>query len=254
MSYVLFHVRSQLSLALFISIPLYGQIVLNEVMFDPAGSDQTDEFIEIVNVDSLFSIDLTGWRIGDEGGDEELIDAGMGMILAPGHYAVIFDQDYFPEKSAYQSIIPVNALILAIDRSTFGSRGLSNSRVETIRLMNGEGLLMIEYMYTIGNRPGRSDEKIDLFGGNDSSNWDDSCCIHGTPGLPNSVSQPLTESVQVEIHPNPFSPDDDGFEDTTEIHYGFPSREVNLHLCIYDIKGRLRCRLVGGESVRRAPP
>ena len=53
--------------------PLWGQVVLSEVMFDPAGSEFYDEFVEVQNVGDQ-AVDLTGWRVGD--GEETHIIEG----------------------------------------------------------------------------------------------------------------------------------------------------------------------------------
>lgn len=59
-------------------------VVLTEVMFDPAGSDLTDEFVEIQYGGSL-EVDLIGWAIGD-GTDRDAIGVlGGGTLIGPGH-------------------------------------------------------------------------------------------------------------------------------------------------------------------------
>lgn len=52
----------------------YPELYLSELFPDPASpqSDSTDEFIEIYNPNS-FAVDLSGWKLRDEGGDEFII-------------------------------------------------------------------------------------------------------------------------------------------------------------------------------------
>ena len=41
-----------------------GQILLSEVMADPAGSEHHDEFVEVLNTGHTDTLDLSGWRVG----------------------------------------------------------------------------------------------------------------------------------------------------------------------------------------------
>ncbi|MCK4821781.1 lamin tail domain-containing protein, partial [bacterium] len=53
-------------LAVFIlaaTLPIFSQVIFNEVMFDPLGSEYSDEFVEIVNLSPADSVDLTGWHL-----------------------------------------------------------------------------------------------------------------------------------------------------------------------------------------------
>jgi len=59
-----------------------------------------------------------------------------------------------------------------------------------------------------------------------------------TPCKENSVSVAYVDNIKLEIKPNPFSPDGDGFEDELKIKYTLPLKS-NLTLRIYDTKGRL---------------
>jgi flagellar hook assembly protein FlgD len=68
-----------------------------------------------------------------------------------------------------------------------------------------------------------------------------------TPGRKNSVSVDYSNTIQLSIQPNPFSPDGDGFEDEAVFSYTLPA-ESNLTIKIYDVKGRLVRTLVRDES------
>jgi len=199
--------RVFLTLALFfVPLSLHAQVVLSEVMYDPAGSEFHEEFIEIFNLSSTHSVDLKGWRFSD-GSDSDLIVAvDRGLILQPGQFAVILDASYFDNSTAYDEIIPTDALILTIDNNTFGSAGLSNSTAETVSLSNAAGEVVSQYTYTLGNVPGHSDEKIVLEGSNVPDNWKDSTVLLGTPGAPNSVT-PAQYDLAVFAEDIVFSPE-----------------------------------------------
>ena len=167
-----------------------AQITLSEIMFDPLGSEHYDEFIEIFNADSQ-TVDLTDWRIRVGNGIDKIISPDTGAPRLPSQqYALILDSGYFENSTSYDNLIPAGILILTIDNNTFGSGGLSNSRAETISLLNAAGHIVSQYTYSIGNQHGYSDEKIDLTGPDDASNWANSKVLHGTPGFTNSVARP----------------------------------------------------------------
>ncbi len=183
-----------------------AQVVLSEIMFDALGSDAHDEFVEIVNLSSRESVDLSGWQISDGSGNDFIVGYNQGLILNPGQFAVILDASYFGNSTTYDSLIPPEALILTIDNKTFGSRGFSNSSAETVFLINAENEVVSQYTYSLGNQPGFSDEKIDLAGPNSPDNWADSKSLFGTPGAPNSVA-PVEQDLAVFQHGIRFLPE-----------------------------------------------
>jgi len=215
------------------------EVTLSEVMFDPATSDRYDEFIEILNVSATESYDLSGWYIGDGATDDRIIDFGDGVVLAPGQYAVILDGDYRKNSTTYDALIPDEALRLTIDGKTIGRGGLSNTSGKCITLFSVSGEVVSQYTYSPGNRPGYSDEKIDSAGLNSHLNWTDGRVAGGTPGKQNSVCRIETESGLVfSVSPNPFSPNNDGFEDETVFHYALSDLEITLTLQVYTLSGR----------------
>ncbi len=173
---------------LLLSADLYAQVILTEVMFDPAGNENYDEFLEIYNSSTTDSADLDGWKIGDQNETDLLVAANSRLVLAPQQYAIILDNGYFSNSGFYDELIPPNALILTIDDAAFGSGGLSNSTVETILLISISGDTVASYRYSFGNAPGYSDEKILLSVDDSAENWDNSRSFNGTPGYQNSVA------------------------------------------------------------------
>lgn len=165
---------------------LKAQVVISEVMFDVVGADYHDEFVELFNcADS--AVDLSGWQISDSSGADQILDAGQGLILSPGQFAVILDGSYFENSTTYDSVIPPEALILKISDGAFGNNGLSNSTPERVMLLNASGDLVDAYRYTLDNAPGFSDEKINLCAPATADNWANSRRLGGTPGFKNSV-------------------------------------------------------------------
>ncbi len=166
---------------------LGAQVVFSEIMFDVPGSDYNDEFVELYNLSSD-SVNLAGWLFSDSTGTDGIVDAGMGIKLAPHQYAVLLDGSYFDHSSTYDEQIPDSALILQIDNNAFGASGLANSTGEPLLLINSAGDTVQHYRYSTDNPPGYSDEKIIAGNGNDPSNWANSLVPGGTPGYRNSVT------------------------------------------------------------------
>jgi hypothetical protein len=75
----------------------------------------------------------------------------------------------------------------------------------------------------------------------DPRSW--STSVHpsgGTPGTPNSIyTHVIPARKRLTIHPNPFSPDGDGYQDFTLIRYELPLQIGLMRLRIFDIKGRV---------------
>jgi hypothetical protein len=165
---------------------LHAQVVINEVMFDPAGSEFFDEYIELYNAGDV-AVDLTGWRIGDGDDTDGIVGKNKGVILGPGMYALVLDIDYFDRSTLYVPL-PVDALILTIDGPTFGNGGLHNSFDERVVLISAGGDTVATMMYRAPNTPGTSEEKVDALGDDAVANWVDAKWEGGTPGRVNSVS------------------------------------------------------------------
>lgn len=164
-----------------------AQIILTEVMFDADTLENYNEFIEIYNSGTA-PIDLSGWLVGDSVEQDLLQDAGNGLLLQPQQYGLILDPGYFENSTTYDELIPPDALVLTIEDASFGSFGLSNSHAEPIILLNSAGDTVQQYVYSLNNDPGYSDEKIILSPDNSQGNWGNSLSFRGTPGAKNSIS------------------------------------------------------------------
>jgi hypothetical protein len=182
-----------------------AQVVLTEIMYDAAGNENYDEFIEIYNLGAE-PVDMTAWMTSDGTAQDIIISIGEGTVLQANQFGIILDGGYLENSTYYDSLIPEEALRLTIDNATFGSYGLSNSTAETVSLINPLGTVTSSHTYTLGNEPGYSEEKIILDGGDDPDNWQDSESWNGTPGAPNSVSPDTLDLALQEIKFQPNNP------------------------------------------------
>lgn len=203
-------------LFLVLGTEVYSQVVLSEIMFDAAGNEAHDEFVEIYNRSESVPADLSGWRISDSADFDTIVGVNQGVVLQPGQFGIILDASYFDNSTAYTDRLPEDCLILTIDNSTFGSAGFSNSTPETVSLITSDGLVVSEYAYSLDNDAGFSDEKIDLNNSDSPANWANSRGLLGTPGAPNSVS-PLNQDLAVFSEDLMFSPPKPRAGDTVTI-------------------------------------
>ena len=65
-----------------------AQVVITEIMYDPAGVDSGHEWIEIYN-ESTSSIPLTTWKLYEGDANHNIIAASGDSMIASGTYAVI---------------------------------------------------------------------------------------------------------------------------------------------------------------------
>jgi hypothetical protein len=160
-------------------------------MFDVATNEYHDEFIEIFNLSYFDTVDCTGWTFSDSSGVDSIVPHRGGNKIAPRNFALLLDGSYFNNSATYDSLLADSLIILKTEDNSFGKNGLANSKAEWLTIRDSTGRVVTEYTYSIGNKPGYSDEKIDLDETIDSLNWSDSKLAGGTPGRRNSVSPPL---------------------------------------------------------------
>jgi len=169
---------------------IWGQaLTISEVMFNPVGADDYDEYIEIVNI-SDSPVELAGMYLLINDYLENLQFPAGKSILLSGQYALVLDPGYLTDgkSSTYDLLIPQSALLLTIDNAAFGKSGLLNTTPNDILLISANGDTLSRVSTTPNQEAGYSDEKIILDGPNTEDNWGNSQTIYGTPGYINSIS------------------------------------------------------------------
>ncbi len=169
--------------------PAWGQadsVTWSEIMFKPALSGDSSEFVEIVNFGNT-PVDVAGWRIRDNLGLDTIKDAGFGTVLQPGQFAVIFTKNYDIVSGLYMSLVPPSALILKVHDNQIGNT-LGNT-LDSLRLINAGGDTVSRFSYSVSSShtAGYSLEKKILNPIN-TNNWSAGTTLHGTPGDVNSVT------------------------------------------------------------------
>ncbi len=219
------------------------KIVVNEIMFAPSSSNS--EYVEIYNSGEE-SVEIGGWRIYDSSGKSSYLSDKKHSIK-PGEYFLfasdsnIFsfygldlhsDRIYIPRQNALSlgnnedDIIIKDFALKTVDSVHYNSKWHNNNFI---------------------NVNNRSLERISPdVSGNNPTNWS-SCVskIGGTPLARNSIFlNNIHEKEEISITPNPFSPDNDGFEDFTIIKYRLEDNISEIRIRIFDSIGRLVRTLV----------
>lgn len=238
-----------------------GDLVFNEIMFDPLDSDfdqipNQSDYVELFNRRS-FAISLEGIFLHDQPDEKGEIRAmspissqskwipGTGFALIyPENEPVAVDSSRIGRFFSLSKAITPHAL--QIDRSTL-SLPLSGRE---IYLSDSLGSVIDRMHYNeqwhnpnLIDTKGIALERINPEGETaNKSNWGSSTVpAGGTPSLINSLFQTpeaLTEMNTLEVTPNPFSPDADGHEDRLFINYLFEDPNYMLRVRIFDRYGR----------------
>lgn len=137
------------------------------------------------------------------------------------------------------------------------SLGLVNTG-ELILLKDARGNVIDSVFYNnnwnnknIASSKGKSLERINpALNGNDPLNWNTSVnSLGGTPGKQNSIfAENLNQTTSISVNPNPFSPDNDGFEDFAVINYNLSQAVAQVRIKIFDNKGRLVRTLINNMA------
>jgi hypothetical protein len=226
-------------------------IIINEIMFDPLPG--YPEYVELYNRSNT-AVNMHDWNIYDirdtsTRSTTHRISA-MPMQIGGGEFIVIandssmFERYPYLKDSSYHVVIRKSAL------------GLSNSGDDILLTdLTGTAIDSLHYLPSwhnadIDETSGRSLERVNpnLISG-DKRNWSTSAStMGGTPGMRNSLfTASIPSSATMSFAPNPFSPDGDGFEDTTILHYSVATSTALIRVRIFDVNGRSIRTLADGK-------
>ncbi|MDP2364154.1 MAG: lamin tail domain-containing protein, partial [Ignavibacteria bacterium] len=230
------------------NVPSYERntLVINEIMYDPGTNNS--EYVEFYNISS-YPVNIGGWKFEDENKNiNKLIETSF----------VILPQEYFILIADSSALITYN-LFNYENKNIVGasSLGLVNTG-ELILLKDVRGNIIDSVYYSskwnnknIASTKGKSLERINpSLNGNNPLNWSTSVNSHGgTPGYQNSIfAENLNQTANISVNPNPFSPDNDGFEDFTVINYNLAQATAQVRIKIFDSKGRLVRTLLNNQA------
>lgn len=196
-------------------------VVLNEVLANPAGDEGTDESLEIHNRGSV-PVDLAGWKITEPLGDElndtivdftGPFDAGQpGTVLQPGWFAVVVDPQYAGALNAEFGDPAKFILVQSTGDVTLGN-GLANAADD----VGFEGPACVStFSWTSDSGNGVSWEKKNPWGSDDPDNWIANRHGRHSLGGPNGVSVPVVTLPPGSVVINEFVYDASGVDNGSE--------------------------------------
>ncbi|MBM4175779.1 MAG: hypothetical protein FJ213_06345 [Ignavibacteria bacterium] len=218
-----------------------NSFVINEIMFDQLSG--LSEYVEFYNTTSD-TINIAGWRYTENGG-LTLTLSGKIKKIPPGGYVILSADSSNLKHFSYLAEGSPNYYVVIANRSDLS---LSNTE-DMVKIIDLFGNTIDSVFYNakwhnseIEDTKGRSLERINpLLSSTDAKNWSTSVNIlGGSPGKQNSIfTRTLPSQSSLEISPNPFSPDNDGFEDFTIFTYKLSQSTASIRIRIYDSQGRL---------------
>ena len=220
--------------------PQQNDLVINEILTNSI-DDETADYIEIYNR-SGHIIDLKEVKIG-YGGDtlpeKAVCAASKGWQLQPKTYAALCkrpditreqyickDESRLLECDSLPDFAIGKGIIHLTDRSLRPIDRLSyTEEMHYSKLLTTKGVAL-ERLYA--DRPTQ-----------DENNWRSAAedAGFGTPGYENSQSGTAWETNEFEVVPEVFSPDNDGFEDYTEMVCSFNDEENRVNIVVYNNRG-----------------
>ena len=161
--------------------PAPGDLIITEVMADPAAvSDTNGEWFEVYNLTEN-TLDLNGITLSDAGSDEHVVDNGGALNISSHGYLVFGRNGTFLQNGGYQADYVYSGFSLA---NTEDEIVLGLGDVELLRLEYGSGFAVagksMELAGTVGFPPDATDY---LTGSTPYGSGD-----LGTPGAANASS------------------------------------------------------------------
>jgi len=216
----------------------YGDVIINEIMFAP--SDENCEYVEFYNTTGA-SIEIGGWYLEEESGSTFKLSEESYFLSENEYYVLAADSailNYYnlPVDEENIKILGLSSLSLSNSGENIKIKDLRGNVIDSV---NYSEKFHNENILTTNNK---SIERINTsISGNDPANW--STCVNepgGTPAAINSIhTSRLDNNSSLTISPNPFSPDNDGYEDFAIITFNLTQQIAQLRIKIFDSKGRL---------------
>ncbi len=159
-------------------------IVINEIMYNPDGTDTGREWIELYNNEAL-DVDISEWKLYENDVNHGLTVSQGDLVIPVNEYAVIAD-------SADSFLLDYPDFNKTLVDSAFSLNNLG----ELICIKDSSLTLAdcVNYLPSWGaDGNGKSLERKNPDEESNEDNWDESISDKGTPGFKNSVSSTSSE-------------------------------------------------------------
>lgn len=216
--------------------PAKGELLINEILFNPKGNGS--DYVEIYNNTNKY-LDVSNVEIHNlDNGQSNII--GQDLIIFP-HEIVAFSEDNLETTASYNP--PDTAVILQSQLPSF-----NNDKGNVSLIFQGNVLDSFDYTEELHNPvindpDGVSLERINPdIDSNTASNWTSAASTsnYGTPGYGNTFTltpgDPLTD---FKLRTTSFSPNNDGLYDFLILDYALEKSGYVATIKIYDEKGNL---------------
>ncbi len=235
-----------------IESPGLGDIVINEILFNPHKG--ASDFIELINISKKY-LSLKGVKISNEAKVDKIERIEDEIVLSTGDYICISADtnsvinNYFVPDSAllYQNKLP------GFDDDEGNISITYFDSISKIDIMI-DSFDYSEDMHSsfITDAEGVSLERKNPFlSTNDRFNWTSASTITdgATPGYKNSVFfESVSDTTEVIVlEKKVFSPNSDGVDDELIIRYSFENPDNYANFYIFDSRGRLVSQIVNNE-------
>lgn len=160
-----------------------GSVLINEIMYDLPGADDTHEWIELLNTGAS-SVDVTGWKLndGDDATNHGLnvppVNGGQGdMVVNPGEFVILAGNatQFLLDHPGFGGTVIDTVLALGNTERTLTLKDSSLATGATVTYASSQG--------AAGN--GRTLER-------DNLGWYESTLDGGTPGAANNLRPSVT--------------------------------------------------------------
>lgn len=223
-----------------------GDIVVNEILSNPP--TEGNDFIEIYNrsqkVLELSTLQLSNLEISTDVLLSPRPLTTEGYLMFPEEYLVL-TQTKVKVTDFYNTQNPDAFLEMA----SFPSFNNDEGVVVLSRLSDGTRIDQVTYNVdqhfpTLNTTKAVTLERINPDkASNDVSNWNSASAAsgYGTPTYRNSQFAPLvaTQTGEITVLPEVFSPDNDGFNDVVDIGYAFDVAGFAGDITVFDSNGRI---------------
>lgn len=223
---------------------------INEIMYSPE-TDQP-EWIEIKIPDLSGElhddrVDLQGWGISDATSDTGLFEFSEPAWVSFGGFVIVTS-----DSADFATQYPDVDCLIVETKPSLPSLASADDAVYVYDF-RGNMIDGVRYDQSWGGERGLSLERIShQVSSADENNWATCVLPEGaTPGAENSIAASASENTEtvLTIAPNPFSPDNDGFEDNALITIQVPLNLGTANLYVYDVQGRRVKRILHQHSI-----
>jgi len=234
-----------------------GVLVINEIMYEPL--EGSCEWVELYNRSSE-DVDIRKWELSDAptpaGSVHRFLLSEQSRLVRSGEYVVIAG-DSTITGAPYHLTQGTPGVHLVVAGSSSGLGLANEGDAVLVRDLSGSTVDSLAYSPMMHHGAlidvrGRSLERIRPEGlTNDRSNWSTASAAQGgSPGTRNTiVAVVVPGSAALTIQPNPFSPDQDGYEDFCIIVVELPFPGALVRARVFDTRGRVVRTLANAEAV-----